>query len=103
MEDGPSAFSTSEFYTPVAPAPPVGCQIAKAPANNQPVLPAVRPKVERSLSDTKASDEIQQQYDNNNSGSNLSSNSNSSSGNSLFSSIAHWASSHLWPADDSKK
>lgn len=103
MEDGPSVFSTSEFYTPVAPAPPVGCQIAKAPANNQPVLPAVRPKVERSLSDTKASDEIQQQYDNNNNGSNLSSNSNSSSSNSLFSSIAHWASSHLWPADDSKK
>ncbi|KAL9553198.1 hypothetical protein MBANPS3_003389 [Mucor bainieri] len=104
MEDGPSAFSTPEFYTPVAPAPPVGCQIAKAPANNQPVLPAVRPKVERSLSDTKASDEIQQQYDNNYSGSNVSStNSNNSSSSSLFSSIAHWASSHLWPADDSKR
>lgn len=102
MEDGPSAFSTPEFYTPVAPAPPVGCQIAKAPANNQPVLPAVRPKVERSLSDTKASDEIQQQYDNNLGGSNASS-SNSSSSSSLFSSIAHWASSHLWPADDSKR
>ncbi|GAN04862.1 hypothetical protein MAM1_0075d04327 [Mucor ambiguus] len=98
MEDGPSAFSTPEFYTPVAPPPPVGCQVAKAPANNQPVLPAVRPTVERSLSDTKASDEIQQQYDNNHSGGN----SNSSS-SSLFNSIAHWASSHLWPADDSKR
>lgn len=107
MEDGPSAFSTPEFYTPVAPAPPVGCQIAKAPANNQPVLPVVRPKVERSLSDTKASDEIQQQYDNNLGGSHVSTsasnNSNNSSSSSLFSSIAHWASSHLWPADDSKR
>lgn len=102
MEDGPSAFSAPEYYTPVAPAPPVGCQIAKAPANNQPVLPAVRPKVERSLSDTKASDEIQQQYDNNHGGSNVSSSSTSSS-SSLFNSIAHWASSHLWPADDSKR
>ncbi|KAK4510123.1 uncharacterized protein ATC70_006295 [Mucor velutinosus] len=101
MEDGPSAFSTPEFYTPVAPAPPVGCQIAKAPANNQSVLQTVRPKVERSLSDTKASDEIQQQYDNNHSGSNVS--SSNSSNSSLFSSIAHWASSHLWPADDSKR
>lgn len=96
MEDGPSAF-TQDDYAPIAPDPPVGCQISKAPANNQPVLP----NVERSLSDTKTPDEIQHQYDNNDGG--KLSNSNSSSNNSLFSNIAHWASSHLWPAEGSKK
>jgi hypothetical protein len=107
MEDGPSAFTQDDF-APIAPTPPVGCQISKAPANNQPVLPAVRPKVERSLSDTKAPDEIRHQYDNNNNNNNnnnnggSSSNSNSGSNNSLFSNIAHWASSHLWPAEDKK-
>ncbi|KAI7904762.1 uncharacterized protein BX663DRAFT_503469 [Cokeromyces recurvatus] len=96
-EDVPYAFITEE-YPPIAPAPPVGCQICKAPVNNEPVLPAVKPKVERCVSDTKATDDIyhtQQQYDSSN---NDGSNNNNST---FFSSIAHWASSHLWPADKS--
>jgi hypothetical protein len=95
-------FSTTsdEYLPPVAPAPPVGCQIAnKVPVNNQPILPPRKPTNEKSTSRTSATNDIQynQQHYDNNSGGNL---SNSSSSNSLISSIAHWASSHLWPAEN---
>ncbi|CEP10110.1 hypothetical protein [Parasitella parasitica] len=93
MEDGPSTF-THEYYPPVAPAPPVGCKVSKTPVNNQLLSSATRPKVERSLSDIQ---------NNSNSDGNLSNGNSSSSSNSLFSSIAHWASSHLWPTENQRK
>ncbi|KAI8647747.1 hypothetical protein BD408DRAFT_407746 [Parasitella parasitica] len=92
MEDGPSSL-THECYPPIAPAPPVGCKVSKTPVYNQSVSPATKAKVERSSSDIKNDNKMDKNLNN----------SNSSSNNSLFSSIAHWASSHLWPAENSKK
>lgn len=79
VEDVP--FSTISDRS-LPPNPPTGCQISKAPAINEPVSPQVKP--ETSMSDTSATEEFHQ-YDNRD--------------NSLFGHIAHWASSHLWPAE----
>lgn len=77
---------TSNEFPPVAPSPPVGCEIAttgsSSSCNPHTILyhDAARP------------------YEQRNNSSN--SNSNNKSSNSFFSNIAHWASSHLWPADN---
>jgi hypothetical protein len=74
VDDGPFDTTTSETYLPpVAPPLPVGCQILKAPINQ-----AVLPTVETNDIQTSPGNE-----------------------SSFFNSIAHWASSHLWPADSS--
>ncbi|KAI8975652.1 hypothetical protein BDF20DRAFT_914538 [Mycotypha africana] len=120
VEDDPFSFHTTEFYPPVSPSQPVGCYIApkSAPTPNAPVLSAnIRPKVERSLSHTNVAETIQhnqQQYDGASSDSiknndnntavatnreNTGSAADMSKGSSLFSSIANWASTHLWPSD----
>lgn len=63
----------------------ITCQISKkappaAATVDEHQVPQVKPSIERTLSDTSATEE----------------NRNSS----LFTNIAHWASSHLWPAED---
>lgn len=89
-EDDVHHLSTTsdEFLPPVA------------PVNNQPILPPVKPTIQKSTSRTSSTDDMhynQKHYDHQSSGDNI---SNSSSNASIFSSIAHWASSHLWPAEE---
>jgi hypothetical protein len=90
-EDNPFNISTSKEYLPVAPPLPVGCKILKAPTN-QAVLPDESPVVETSSNDMQYQ---QPQHETN------ANSSDSDINSSLFSNIAHWASSHLWPADRS--
>ncbi|KAI9473529.1 MAG: hypothetical protein EXX96DRAFT_508183 [Benjaminiella poitrasii] len=107
-DDIPQGFTVGveTAYPPIAPPPPVGCQIAKAPVmDNEPIF--VNPKIEKCVSQMRATDDIhhmQQQYDSSSSTTSGSSNGNSHGSQpnqnvSFFSSIAHWASSHLWPTD----
>lgn len=90
-EDMP--FTSNEF-PPVAPSPPVGCEIASSSsANPHTVLyhHASRPS-ENARHDQYYYDEERDQTNSNN--------NNNTSNNSFFSNIAHWASSHLWPAEN---
>ncbi|KAI7895565.1 uncharacterized protein EV154DRAFT_457685 [Mucor mucedo] len=89
VEDVPFTAISEDRYASPSPPPPVAAvphiyQKAAAVVNEP--VPHVRPTTERSLSNTSATEELQQ--DNRN--------------NSLFSHIAHWASSHLWPPSEEK-
>lgn len=90
MEDSPFNTTMPEEYPPIAPPTPVGCHISKAPVN---------PVVETSASDIPVPSNNSQYRQSQNESNNHS--SVNESNNSLFDSIAHWASSHLWPADNS--
>lgn len=76
-EDMP--FTMNEF-PPVAPSPPVGCQIATSSSSNT----------------ARANENVlYDQYGEEGDGS-----SNNSNNSSLFSNIAYWATSHLWPTEN---